>query len=67
MPEVTTALQMPRLWPQTIGMSDQSQSGKHQKSLTPVGQSNQKKTHAMVARTHEDGEEAFMCVNKERP
>ena len=36
--------------------------GKDQKSLTPVGQSNQKKTRAMMARSHEDGEEAFTCV-----
>ena len=33
----------------------------------PVGQSNQKKTRAMVARYHEDGKEAFRCVNVERP
>ena len=41
-------------------------SGKDQKSSMPVGQSNQK-THAMVAKTHEDGEKAFTCVNMERP
>ena len=41
--------------------------GKDQKSLTPVGRSNQKKTRVMVARSHEGGEEAFMCVNVERP
>ena len=41
--------------------------GKDQKSLTPVGRSNQKKTRrAMVAKSHEDGEEAFTCVNVER-
>ena len=40
---------------------------KNQKSWMHVGQSNQKKTHAMVARSNEDGEEAFMCVNVERP
>ena len=59
--------------PQTIGMSDQSQSrqgsevspGKDQKSPTPVGHSNQKKTPAMVAKFHEDGEEAFTCMNVE--
>ena len=39
---------------------------KEQKSLTPVGQSNQKKTHAMVARSNEDGEEACTCVNVEK-
>ena len=33
----------------------------------PVGQSNQKKTHAMVARSNEDGEEAFMCMNVAKP
>ena len=38
-----------------------------QKSLTPVGQSNQKKTCAMVARSSEDGEEAFTCMNVEKP
>ena len=40
---------------------------KDQKSLTPVGQSNQKKTHAMVARSNDDGEEAFTCMNVEKP
>ena len=30
--------------------------GKDQKSLMPVGQSNQKKTRAMVAKSHEDGD-----------
>ena len=40
--------------------------GKDQKGSTPVGQSNQKKTCAMVARSNEDGEEAFTCVNVER-
>ena len=40
--------------------------GKDQKSLTPVGQSNHKKTRAMVARSNEDGEEACMCVNVEK-
>ena len=33
----------------------------------PVGQSNQKKTRVRVARSHEDGKEAFTCVNVERP
>ena len=33
----------------------------------PVGQSYQKKTHAMVAWSKEDGEEAFTCVNVKRP
>ena len=59
-------LPMSRLWPYTIEMSDQSPC-KDQKSLMPVGQSNQTKTHAMVARSHEDGEEVFMCENMERP
>ena len=40
---------------------------KDQKSSTPAGQSNQKKTRAMVAKSHVDGEEAFTCVNMERP
>ena len=40
---------------------------KDQKSLMPVGQSNQKKTRAVVARSNEDGEEACMCVNVEKP
>ena len=40
---------------------------KDQKSSTPVGQSNQKKTHAMMARSNEDSEEACMCVNVEKP
>ena len=39
--------------------------GKDQKSSTPVGQSNQKKNRAMVTRSHENGEEAFTCVNLE--
>ena len=56
---------MQRLWPQTVGMSDQISPGKDQKILTPVFQSNQKKIRAMVARSHEDGEGAFMCVNVE--
>ena len=38
-----------------------------QKSLMPIGQSNQKETRAIVAVSHEDGEEAFTCVNVERP
>ena len=33
----------------------------------PIGQSNQKETRAIVAVSHEDGEEAFTCVNVERP
>ena len=37
---------------------------KDQKCSTPVGQSNQKKTRATVAKTHEDGEEAFICVKE---
>ena len=40
---------------------------KDQKSSMPVGQSNQKKTHAMVARSNEDGEEAFTCMNVAKP
>ena len=40
---------------------------KNQKSLTPVGQSNQKKIRAMVARSNKDGGEAFTCMNVEKP
>ena len=40
---------------------------KDQKSSPPVGQSNQKKIRAMVARSNEDGEEAFTCMNVEKP
>ena len=36
-----------------------------QKISTPVSQS--KKTHVIVVKSHEDGEEAFTCVNLERP
>ena len=32
----------------------------------PVGQSNQKKTRAMVAKSNEDGKEACTCVNVEK-
>ena len=32
-----------------------------------VVRSNQKKTRATMARSHEDGEEAFTCVNVKRP
>ena len=40
--------------------------GKDQKgSLTPVSQSCQKKTRAMVAQLDEDGEKAFTCVEVE--
>ena len=39
---------------------------KDQKSSTPVGQSNQKKTCAMMARSNEDGEEACTCVKVEK-
>ena len=68
MPEVATVLQMPRLWPQTIGMPNESQSQQGSEKFEPVGQSNQKKTRAMVARSHEDVEEAFKRgVNVERP
>ena len=56
--EVATVLQMPWLWPQTIGMSDQSES--------PVSQTNQK-TRAMVAKANEDDEEACTLVKVERP
>ena len=42
-------------------------TGKDQESSTPVDQSNQKKTRVMVTKSHEDGEEAFTCVNMERP
>ena len=54
-------LQMPRLCLTKVSPS------KDQKSLMPVGQSNQKKTRAMVARSNEDGEEAFTCMNVEKP
>ena len=37
--------------------------GKDQKSSIPVGQSNQKKTHVIVATSYEDGEEVSTCVN----
>ena len=41
-------------------------SGKDQKgSLTPVSQSSQKKTRAMLAQLDEDGEKAFTCVEVE--
>ena len=40
--------------------------GKDQKgSSTPVSQSGQKKTHAMVAQLDKDGEKAFTCVEVE--
>ena len=40
--------------------------GKDQKgSLTPVSQSSQKKTHAMVPQLDEDGKKAFTCVEVE--
>ena len=40
--------------------------GKDQKgSSTPVSQSSQKKTRAMVAQLDEDGEKAFTCVEVE--
>ena len=58
---------MPRLWPHTIRMPDQIQSLKGSENSTSSGQSYQKKTRAMVAKSHEDGEEAFRCVNMERP
>ena len=58
MPDVGTVLQMPSLWPQSQCPTKVS-PGKDQKSLTPVGQ----KIHAMVAKSHEDNEEAFTCVN----
>ena len=41
--------------------------GKDQRSSMPVGQSNKKKTRAMVARSNEDGEKACTCVNVEKP
>ena len=59
-------LQMLRLRPQTIRMSDKSQSWQRVRSSMPVGQSNQKKT-VMVAKTHEDGEEVYKCVNVDSP
>ena len=40
--------------------------GKDQKSLTPVSQSNQKKTGAMVAKFNEDGEVFYVCEGGER-
>ena len=58
MPEVATVLQMRRSWPQTIGIWNQRES-----QQGSIGQSNQKKTRAKVARSNEDGEEAFTCVN----
>ena len=54
--------QVATVLPKTIEMSDQIFFAKDQNSLTPVGQSNQKMTCAMVGKSHEDGEEAFMCV-----
>ena len=57
--------QMPRLWPQTFGLSNQSQSRQGSEEMS-VGHSNQKKTCAMVAKSHEDCEEALRCVNLER-
>ena len=41
--------------------------GKDQRSSTPVGQSNQKKTCAMITRSKEDDEEACTCVKVEKP
>ena len=42
--------------------------GKDQKSSTPVGQSNHKKTCAMVAKSHQEGEETLcVCECLERP
>ena len=40
---------------------------KGQKSLTPLGQSNQKRTRAIVPKSPENGEEAFTCMNLEKP
>ena len=60
-------LQMPRLWPQKSECPTKASPGKDQKSSMPVGQSNQQKTRAMVARSNEDGDEAFKCVNVEKP
>ena len=48
-------------------MSKQSQPSKDQKSSTPVGQNNQKKTREMMARSNADGVESFTCVNVEKP
>ena len=56
---VATVLQIAKFWPQTIGMSDYSQFWQGSEGLTSVSQSSQKKTHAMVAKSSEDGEEAF--------
>ena len=66
-PEVSTVLQMSRLWPQTIGSPTKVSSGRDLKSSSPVGHSNRKKTFAMVARSHEDGEETFTCKYLKRP
>ena len=55
---------MPRLWPQAIRMSDKSQSQQGSEVFDTCWQSNQKKTRATVAKTHEDGEEAFICVKE---
>ena len=66
-PEVATVLQVSWLWPRTIGSQTKVSSGKGQKSSTPVGHSNRKETRAMVARSHEDGEETFTFTYMKRP
>ena len=47
--------------------AEQRRQTKSKLGSTPVGQSYQKKTRAMVARSNEDGEEACTCVNVEKP
>ena len=50
----------------TLEFGTKISPGKDQKgSSTPVIQSSQKKTHAMVAQLDEDGEKAFTCVEVE--
>ena len=53
--------------PQKSEYPTKASPGKDQKSSTPVGHSNQKKTRVMVARSNKDGDEAFKCVNVEKP
>ena len=59
-----------KVWKQAIRMSytgcaTKTSPGKHQKgSSTPVSQSGQKKTRAMVAQSCENDEEALMCLER---
>ena len=55
------------VWPLTIRMSDQSQSQQGSQRFNACWPELQEKTHAMVTRSNEDGEEAFTCVNVKRP